>query len=167
MRAGRPCRGPRLQERHHSHLATPGRIPPSFTGVICAFLSRPSNRRYEMVSGARPCGRAHARPQPGENGAAAHRRHRFWRWHLRRRDLYVGHRARRRNTRGFAEAARLLRPQGVLVVSTDYWPEKIELRGPGRFKNVTAKTESSTNGSSSTWADKRRRRASRCSARPT
>lgn len=32
-----------------------------------------------------------------------------------------------------AECARLLRPGGVLVVSTDYWPERIDTRGLKRF----------------------------------
>jgi glycosyltransferase involved in cell wall biosynthesis/SAM-dependent methyltransferase len=33
----------------------------------------------------------------------------------------------------FAECARILRPRGVLALSTDYWPERIDLRGMRRF----------------------------------
>jgi SAM-dependent methyltransferase len=36
----------------------------------------------------------------------------------------------------FAEAARLLRPGGVLFLSTDYWPEKIDLRPSKLFRGA-------------------------------
>ena len=38
--------------------------------------------------------------------------------------------------RFFAEAARLLRAGGVLVVSTDYWPEEVETRDLRRFAGL-------------------------------
>jgi SAM-dependent methyltransferase len=36
-------------------------------------------------------------------------------------------------TRFFSECARILRPEGLLVISTDYWPEPIDLGGLTRF----------------------------------
>jgi 2-polyprenyl-3-methyl-5-hydroxy-6-metoxy-1,4-benzoquinol methylase len=38
----------------------------------------------------------------------------------------------------FAEVARILRPGGVLVLSTDYWPEKIDVGSLRRFSAAHA-----------------------------
>jgi SAM-dependent methyltransferase len=39
-------------------------------------------------------------------------------------------------SRFFAEAARLLRPSGILVISTDYWPQAVATHGLRRFPHT-------------------------------
>jgi 2-polyprenyl-3-methyl-5-hydroxy-6-metoxy-1,4-benzoquinol methylase len=38
--------------------------------------------------------------------------------------------------RFFAEVRRLLRPGGLLILSTDYWPQKLEIGGAKRFRQA-------------------------------
>ena len=39
--------------------------------------------------------------------------------------------------RFFLEAHRILRPGGLLIVSTDYWQEKVDLRGLRRYEDAS------------------------------